>query len=246
MRLATATRADSYVATEAIVLYRPERGHSARGFATVHPVTMEGERPVIQEGTVLDTSQMTDLMMRLIPERRLQFVEARVLAANEQDVVWWTPPAKRAVWFNTSGEDGIGSATGATWHPGLVFAAGEHGWFVWAVKGGARPEANTELHQAPYYNVNYEGRICEGNVVLPERAAPEYLDEYEDAFFRSRFTHPNVHVKRQLTRYRGGAAALWSHLLKGKGRKFPEWTLVPKRATLGRMIEQLGSSGVGR
>lgn len=238
MELRSRLRAEKFVPTEAIVLYRQDGGQG-RGFATVHDVQLQGDVPVIQAGKLLGTTDMASLMMQMMPGRRLAFIDHRMLALSEHEMVWWMKPCKRTMWFNTNGSDGLGQAFGDAWHPGLVFCAGECGWRVFAVKGEARPDADTQLYQAPYYNVNGEGLICRGSADLPQRIGPDQLDAFEDVFFRSRFTHPNVHVKRALTRARGGAAGLWKRMLTSKAKCFPESTLVPMKATVGGLIKGL-------
>ena len=231
-------KADAYVATEAILLYRQDGG-AGKGFATVHDVQMRGDVPVIKAGKVLGTEDMTALMMQIMPSRRISFIEQRLLAVSEHDMVWWMPPAKKTMWFNTNGSDGLGQVCGQAWQPGLVFAAGECGWKVFAVKGVERPGRSEALFQSPHYNVNSEGVVCQGNVDLPEGVGEAVIDQYESVFFRSRFTHPNVHVKRELTRHKGGAGELWKHMMSGGPRKFPQSSLVPRKLTVGGLIEQI-------
>lgn len=240
MELRSRLRTERYVPTEAIVLYRGKSGHG-EGFATVHDVEVRGEVPIIQAGKVLGTADMASLMMQLMPTRRLAFIDSRMLALSEHEMVWWMQPCKRTMWFNTNGSDGLGQAFGDAWQPGLVFCAGECGWRVFALKGDRRPEADTPLFQAPYYNVNSEGLICRGSAELPQGIGPEQIEGCEQTFFRSRFTHPNVHVKRELTRSRGGAGALWKRMLNGKAKAFPESTLVPMKLTVGGLIKQLAA-----
>lgn len=238
MELRSRLRADKFVPTEAIVLYR-QQGGQGRGFATVHDVQLQGEVPVIQAGKLLGTADMASMMMEMMPGRRLAFIDQRMLALSEHEMVWWMRPSRRTMWFNTDGSDGLGQCFGEAWHPGLVFCAGECGWRVYAIKGSERPEADTPLFQAPYYNVNSEGLICRGSADLPKSIGPDQIEAHEEVFFRSRFTHPNVHVKRKLTRARGGAGGLWKRMLDEKAKCFPESTLVQKKVTLGGLIKGL-------
>jgi PRTRC genetic system protein B len=238
MQFSSALSADFYVATEAILLYRQDGG-DGKGFATVHEVEMRGDVPVVNAGKLLGTEDMAALMMQIMPSRRIKFIEQRLLGISEHDMVWWTPPAKKMIWFNTNGVDGLGQMCGQAWQPGLVFAAGECGWRVYAVKGLDRPARDTQLFQSPHYNVNAQGQVCRGSVDLPEGVGEELIEDYERAFFGSRFTHPNIHVKRDLTKYKGGAAELWKHVMGAKTRKFPEASLVSLRLTVGGLIDSI-------
>src|ERR1035437_2468687 len=98
-------------------------------------------------------------------------------------------------------------------HPGLVFAACSKVWSVWAVKGDHRPRPDSMLYQAPYFNVWDGGRICQGNVEVPDGTTAEKIDAWNAAFFNSFFTHPNIH--KNLAKYRGGAYKFWKDMLAG-------------------------------
>jgi PRTRC genetic system protein B len=105
---------------------------------------------------------------------------------------------------------------------------------VWAVKGSRRPTPQTPLFQAPYFNVDAQGRICQGNVPVPEGTAVEKIEAWNDAFFRSFFTHPNVAGK--LVRYRGGSYAFWRDLLDQRFARFPGRVLVDVKTTLRALL----------
>lgn len=88
------------------------------------------------------------------------------------------------------------------------------------------------MYVAPYLNVWAGGRICTGNIETPKGGLKFSTEEWEEAFFRSYFTHPNQHEKSALTKYRGGIFALWRALMKG--RAFPTESLVRAGETLGQ------------
>lgn len=171
------------------------------------------------------------------------FIEPRMLYIGPRIAVWHRPPGSARVWFDTTGAAGadqtaahIGSRTAITPHPGLVFALADGQWHVAAVKGSARPVPGTALHVAPYFNVWRGGHICEGNIRRPDKVTPETIAAFERAFFESRFTHPNM---TRLVRFKGGAGALWTALLDGKFKTFPERALLPQKTTLAQWIRQL-------
>jgi len=229
-------------AVSAAILVHTRSGLSsgnAPGFATLHEVNTKGDRPEILGGSVLGASTLEQMLVGLAPERGLTFIEDRMLASSSNALVWWRKPAPARMWFNTSEDDALGQSQGVAPQPGLVFAATGDGWSVWAVKGTERPGRETPMFQAPYYNVANTGAICVGNVTTPRGYGSEVASEYEAAFWGSRFTHSNVQIKRQLTRWRGGCSALWLSLLAGKHKAFPERALTPLKATLGDVIEQL-------
>lgn len=230
----------------AILLHAMDRngshGGSGKCFATLHPVdSAGGARPQILAGRVLSSSELEMTLAGLNPAKRMAFIPETVLASSGAGMVWWRPPAKARVWFKTREGDALGERTGVTPQPGLVFAVANGGWYVWAVKGETRPTQATMLCQAPMYNVYETGSICAGNAAVPKSVAQEAIPAYEAAFWDSRFTHANVWAKGKLTSWRGGPSALWTSLLAGWHKKFPERALVETGKTLGQVIEELAS-----
>jgi len=215
-------------------------GGSLEAIASVHPIKRDRRgRATVGAGQFLNSSGLRALVEHLMPERRAQFIDARVLATGAEGTMWWRPAQPTMVWFKTNAKlDGIGEAHGRVPLPSLVFFAGAEGWFVFAVKGKERPTRDTPLFQTGMYNVWRECKICVGNAAVPRGYGVEDIDAYERAFFESRFTHPNIHVQREVTTYRGGAGALWKSLLGGKKKAFPEHTLVPIRQTVGQWLDR--------
>lgn len=226
--------------SKAILIYEPAHRSDAQGYATVHGVQANDgrSRPQLLPGVPLTRAALTSALIGLSAKESFGFLPENVLAVSDDYIVWWCRPHNRNVWFNT--DEPIGARCGNTPHPGLVFAATDHGWSVFAVKGDSRPTPETELFQAPYFNVWAGGKICTGNVQLPSHAGlKERMEGYEKAFFESYFTHPNVRTKGGLTKYRTGPYALWKALLDKKFKTFPEHTLVPTKMTAGKLVEQV-------
>lgn len=220
----------------AVLIYR---GASGGALATLHEVhDVEGE-PVIGAGQPMTPRKAIELSRALF--KRVAhggFLPANVLYMDGDLILWHVPPARRHIAFRVdAGHAGLlgGAERGETVpHPGLVFAASSRVWGVWAVKGRERPTPDTPLHQAPYFNVSANGEICQGNVPRPEGTTVEKLAAWNDAFFRSYFTHPNVPGK--LVKHPGGAYAFWRDMLDGRHERFPERVLVPVKTTLGGLL----------
>lgn len=253
MEVISQVEAKSFTLSNAILLHsretRREDGYGQGGtkqscFATVHPVRDDGKGgKVVGEGQLLTRGGLHELVEQMAPERGLRFLPPEVLATCGSGLVWWRRAAPAKVWFNT--RDSLGQKVGVTPQPGLIFAATEGGWWVWAVKGDERPTPATKLYQAPHYNVNSAGAICTGNAELPKTLHVEAIAGYEDAFWSSRFTHPNVHEKRRLCKWRGGAEKLWESLLAGRHKSFPQGALVELgmdvATMIGRVAGKVGS-----
>lgn len=251
MEVINRVEAEAFVLSSAILLHTRESsrgsGHvydsgKKRAFATLHPVRDDAKgSKVIGEGSLVSHQALGEIIEQLAPQRGLNFLPPEVLATCATGIVWWRRPAPAKVWFNT--QDGLGQKNGTTPQPGLVFAATASGWWVWAVKGAERPARDSKLYQAPYYNVNSQGSICTGNADVPEGLGIDSIPGYEAAFWGSRFTHPNVHDRRKLCAWPGGAEKLWLALLSGRRRSFPEQALVDVRLDLDAAISMVAGRG---
>lgn len=249
MEVVNAMEREVFAIRSAILLHGKGRSSgSGQGdvrFATIHPVESNGDtRPQILAGRVLSSSELEQALSGLNPKKRMSFIPEALLASSGAGMVWWRRPAKARVWFNTRQGDALDGKTGLTPQPGLVFAVAGGSWMVWAVKGCDRPTQDTELFQAPYFNVYETGSICVGNASIPKGVSPDTIPGYESAFFDSRFTHANVWTKNKLVKWRGGPTALWASLLGGRQRTFPERALVATGKTVGQVIEEIASGAL--
>ncbi|WP_224962717.1 PRTRC system protein B [Geomonas subterranea] len=225
--------------TGAIMIY----GDSDSAYATYHSIHIDANKqPSLLEGHPLTAGQIGGLVQRLGRNAQIgTFLSENVLSVGMDSLIWWVKPAVREIHFACSGDKGIGEESGMVPCPGLVFAVVEGVWYVFAVKGSKRPTESTQLYQAPHFNVWAGGKICTGNVKLPEGADVEDRAAWEKAYFGSRFSHPNV---PELVKYKGGAYTFWRDMLDGKFTKFPSQVLVKEAMTLGGFISK--ASGVSK
>jgi PRTRC genetic system protein B len=97
--------------------------------------------------------------------------------------------------------------------------------YVFAVKGSETPSQDTQLYQAPFFNVWSRGQICMGNTDYPREEARANPGAWSKTFFGSHFTHPNFTQKDRLLK---GVEpiAFWQKHLVGQANVFPEEVLV--------------------
>ena len=229
-----------YEMSAAILLYREQ--HRQTVFASVHDVTISKQGvATIQAGTPVSRTGLVKMMQTLVPEdyAPAELLGEHILAKGADHLAWYCKPQRRQVWFKCN-EIGMDVSAHAD-HPTLVFIVGKNGWYVFALKDDKRPTANTPLYVAPYLNTWRGGHICTGNIETPKGAMKFRTEAWEEAFFRSYFTHPNQHEKGALTKYRGGIFTLWRALMRG--RAFPTESLVPAGETLGSAFERVVQRG---
>lgn len=221
---------------KAVLLYH---GRSGGALATVHEVMTVDGAPVIGAGHAMTAQAARELASALLQRAAHGgFLPETVLYVHGDVLVWWVPPARRHIAFRVGDDHAVSFGGGergeAVPQPGLIFAASSRTWQVWAVKGSRRPTLQTPLFQAPFFNVDAQGHICQGNVPVPDGTTVEKIAAWNDAFLRSYFTHPNVAGK--LLRYRGGAYTFWRDMLDQRFKRFPERVLVDAKTTLGKLL----------
>jgi PRTRC genetic system protein B len=204
----------------ALLFYTGPKSH----YATFHNVAIGDKGATLLSGKPLTQSAVCRVFRDFIGSTTIGgFIPENVLSIGVDSVVWWRKPSPRRVFFKA---EKIGEKSKITPHPGLVFVTRGSEWYVFAVKGKDRPTPQTELYQAPYFNVWHGGKICTGNVSVPKGNIPDTIRAWESAFFDSTFTHPNVKAPDKLVAYRGGSYSFWKALLNGKRKTFPEKALV--------------------
>lgn len=205
-------------------------------------------KPYIKHGQPASQDALSGLVKDLMPNLAMKrtVMPANILSYDFDHIAWYTKPGKKRLWFKCQHVGGEVSAEIDL--PGLVFFASNSSWHVFAHRLNERPDDDTPLYVSPFLNVWKGGKICTGNINVPNISGYHSTEAFEDAFFRSYFTHANIHEKGQLVDYPGGPYVMWKKLITGKLKKFPKHALVPFKTTVGEFLEKLneGDSNVGR
>jgi len=205
------------------------------GYATVHPVSTTENGAVIEAGRPLDKRSLKIMLQCLFKEKEVRtgVLSGRILSIGSESITWWQPPGERTYFFDCR-DAVVGQRAGKGLAPGLVFTASQKNLMVFAVKGKNRPEENTPLFHAPLMNVHANGQVCTGSMTKVTSTLSNSIIEWEEAFWRSSFTHPN---QQKAVRYKGGLHQLSVDLLDGKFRRFPERVLISHPiATVGDLV----------
>jgi PRTRC genetic system protein B len=236
---------------QAILIYQPESRQwtgEARATATLHPV--EGGR--ILPGQPITREMLEDLvtLLQAEPQQTQQKVKKQkrtraecaieagllpmtVLSISLTKAVWWTPAARRRLHFSLhfnkesvrrryqclNGREVL--------QPPMLFWADARGLRAFALARNSRPQLNTRLYQAPFFNTNGWGMMCQGSVKFPRLITPQTLPEFEAAFFDTFFTHATA---RRLTHHRRGHLGFW--LAMRRARRVPSRWLVRTQWTV--------------
>src|SRR5271166_6511568 len=206
---------------QAVLLYRNDHGN--RFMATVHGVVQKETdgTPLLGSGQLLSMAALRELTKQLGASCPAEFLPENVLARTPELIAWWTPAAARHMFFRDGSE--LADISGKIFpHPALLFLVRNGVLFVRALPNNRRPDPDTRLAAAPYWNMDSNGSVCAGTMRSPKSFAVASIPAWQQAFFQSEFTHPGG--AGRLTKCKGGTAAIWKSLA---GKKiFPRSTLI--------------------
>jgi PRTRC genetic system protein B len=198
---------------QAVLLYRNDHGN--RFMATVHGVVQKETdgTPLLGSGQLLSRAALRELTKQLGTSCPAEFLPENVVARTPELIAWWTPPAVRPMFFRDGSE--LADISGKLFpHPALLFVVRNGILFVRALPDSHRPDPDTRLAAAPYWNIDSNGAVCAGTMRSPKSLTVASIPAWQQAFFQSEFTHPGG--AGRLTKRKGGTAALWKSLIGKK------------------------------
>lgn len=208
-----------------------------RAFAVWHdakPGVAEGAQ--LGEAQALTTEFVRSLSQGLRSEVQPELLPENILVWSSDLDVWWSRRTVRRMFFRDNSEAPAGLSSEPFSHPALLWCVSGQELTVRAIAANRRPQADTPLMIAPYWNVDGDsGRVCLGSMRIPELAGVAALAQWEQAFFQSEFTH-QTGVKR-LVRGAKGYFDVWEQVRGGR-RAFPAKCLVPANETLAELIRR--------
>ncbi|MEC4720431.1 PRTRC system protein B [Noviherbaspirillum sp. CPCC 100848] len=224
----------SYKAQAALLLYGSNPGQI--DLVTVNPVVLSERGLVIKEGHPATKQGILEMLGDLSERVRVapRLFGENILASSDDFLMWWEPAARRHVAFNCTE---LGKRAAETPQPPLLFAVARSTWYVFALPENARPESNTKLLKAPYFNVWGGGNICAGTTKIPTKNKSHSPAAWTEAFFSSAFTHPNQYGQDALVKYEHGCYAFWRDMLDQKFATFPTEVLVPEERTVASLLK---------
>ena len=172
--------------TGAILVYRGAR----QSFAAWHRAVANSESaPTLSEAEPLSTEFLRVLSAGLGAYVTPEILPANVLVRNAEMLVWWSPAQHRASFF-AEHADGAGALNGRVYPiPALVWKVTGRRLWLRALAENSRPNADTPLRTAPFWNVNDIGELCLGTMRIPDNSGLDCIAGWERGFFESAFTH---------------------------------------------------------
>ena len=154
---------------QAVLLYRNDHGN--RFMATVHGVVQKETdgTPLLGSGQLLSTAVLRELAKQLGTSCPAEFLPGNVVARTPELIAWWTPAAVRPMFFRDGSE--LAGISGKFFpHPALLFVVRNGVLFVRALPNNRRPDPDTRLAAAPYWNIDSNGAVCAGTMRIPKSA----------------------------------------------------------------------------
>jgi PRTRC genetic system protein B len=208
---------------KAILLYGSEQKIR---LATMHqPIRDPAGGPALLDAGEPLTREFLEILTRgLGSELPSTFLPCNVLVYSTVLTAWWEPAQVRSMFF-------VRDCDGRTLdgklfpHPPLLFAVHNGRLMIWALAEDKRPEPDTWLHMAPYWNTYDDGSVCHGSMQTPQTVLVDNLAQWSHAFFASQFTGSNLGI--QQCSHPEGFIGMWSSLVGAD--KFPTEYLIRKR-----------------
>jgi len=215
---------------EALLIYQAGR----RSFITRHEVLAQKQGPpVLGVAQPLTTAFVANLAESLGGSAAAEVLPESILAKSDRMIAWWTPRRRRRMFYENP-EGKAQELSGKMFpQPPLVWSVSNGDLEIRALRENKRPDAQTTLAVAPYWNLSEDGRVCLGSMRCPDSTSVASIERWEKGFYESAFTHANV---GRLTRHGGGHDALWNEMA-GKRCPFPSDALIPLPQTLAQFIQ---------
>jgi PRTRC genetic system protein B len=214
---------------EALLVYRT----GSTSFVTRHDVTQQEDMPpVLGPAQPLTVSFIDSLVRSVRGNVKAEILTEHILAKSDRMIAWWTPQCRRVMFYKNS-EGKAKELDGKVFpQPPLVWLVLDGSLHIRALVDNKRPDANTKLAVAPFWNVSSDGNVCTGSMRRPKSPSVAAIASWEQGFYESNFTHSNV---GRLTRHKDGFDGLWT-ALAGKRQKFPSEALILLPETLSQFI----------
>ncbi len=160
-------------------------------------------------------------------------IAANVLYTDPSEngfVMWFTKAACKNLFFIK----GLGISNGMANVPALLWIASKEKLHIYALKSDRKPNENTPLYHAPFFNVYANGNVCMGTVdvnIKNSASLEEFITAWEAYFFNSYFSH----LMQNHNPIQGNCVSLWKKLRK-TGEPFPKDVLKETGRTIKNIL----------
>jgi PRTRC genetic system protein B len=151
-----------------------------------------------------------------------------VLSNPSGVLLWWVPAAPRELMFDVrvTAAAGVEKLNGkAIPQPPLLMLTEGSTLYVYALAENKRPDVNTRLYKAPYWNMFENGQMCMGTVKLPDVIDAQNPEASTRRFFQSNFSGPS---RPNISNHPRSHQEMWQDAIK-QGAFDPSWLVEEQR-----------------
>ena len=219
--------------SQALLIYKGDSHREA--FVTLHQVGKQAHcPPTLGPAETLTQGFLDSLIHAVGGNAAVEVLPENVLARTQQMLAWWVPAKPRRLFFQHA-QGVLDDISGQVCpQPALVLRVDGAGLSLRALEKNQRPQADTRMMVAPYWNTYATGSVCLGSMRAPKQATVSAMERWETSFYESAFTHPND--AQRLTTYPGGSEGLWRKLA-GSQRPFPSKYLNDAKQSLAHFLK---------
>ncbi|XDZ54187.1 PRTRC system protein B [Flavobacterium tructae] len=149
---------------------------------------------------------------------------------HDGSVVWYTPVQKVSLFFVES----LGITNGEVFVPPLLWKATKNTLYIYAMNTNKDLNEQTQLYNAPFFNLYKDGKVCMGTVSVNIKAncnLEEFIKFWEQYFFNSYFSH----LIGDTSPVKGNIIQLWQNLVNTK-KQFPMKSLLKNGLTIKNLL----------
>jgi PRTRC genetic system protein B len=196
MKNITSVFDQTYQPVKALLIYQSQQAQSENVYVEAYDMDGQG-CPV--NAHPLDVQESAALAMCLDSSDELQcnflkpkgLLSDKVLYINpayDGCVVWYTPAQEVSLFF----VEELGIPNGKAKVPTLLWKADKEHLHIYALHSNKRPDNNTPLYHAPFFNLYENGNVCMGTVnveIEGSTCLEDFICQWQSYFFNSYFSH---------------------------------------------------------
>ncbi|WP_312344952.1 PRTRC system protein B [Chryseobacterium binzhouense] len=194
-----------------------------------HPLTLREAQRLSKSLHIQNKKDHDFLKPKGIIPSNILYTNSTELSQNEK-VVWFTKAQKKDLFFVGN----LNIPNGKANIPPLLWVGNRRSLKVFAFKSNTRPNENTPLFHAPFFNIYQDGSVCMGTVdvnITHSASLEEFIKSWENYFFNSYFSH----LMNEHNPIKGNCVNLWKNLVETK-EVFPKELLITNNKTLKHLL----------
>ena len=193
----------------------------------LHPLSVEESSALAK---TFDTSKI--LQKSFLKPRGLMPDTVLYLDPSQQGCVIWQTPAQVTELFFVGD---LCIPNGQAFVPVLIWKATRQELFLYATTADSKPNLQTALYHAPFFNLYKSGKVCIGTVDVQIGEAislEDFIENWQQYFFHSYFSH----LIESHNPVKGNIVQLWQKQMQTT-KPFPSSALVKTKLTLKSLIQ---------